>query len=83
MKSISKSKQFDVYSDPRVPFDVATWARGHRFDVTAVGMTKKLVKLDDLKNKLAKLEDEIEQEEIALQTMVDQAKGKMEVAHGV
>ncbi len=74
------SKQFDVYSDMRIPFDVATWMRGHKFNPVSVNVTKQLQSLDDLKLRREKIEREIDAQEENLKDLITQARNKMEEA---
>lgn len=74
LKSISK---MDIYSDMRIPFDIGTWLRGHKFNVTSVAITKKLQECDSISAQIRALEDAQSQAEGELGFLIEEAKLKM------
>lgn len=73
----------DVYSDMRVPFDVATWLRGHRFSPVAVNITRALTEDKDLAERIERLERERTAREQNLRDLIQEARNKMESSNGV
>lgn len=74
--------KLDVYSDLAVPFDIATWCRGHKFSPAAVEIARSLKRRDELRAKLAELESQIEAEEAGLAALVQTAREKMDTSKG-
>jgi hypothetical protein len=80
LKSIAK---MDAFSDMRVPFDVSTWLRKHRYNVTTVAIRKTLAADADLAERIERLEREREAQEGNLRDLIEEARMKMESADGV
>ena len=80
LKSIAK---YDIYSDPRIPFDVSTWLRGHKFNPVAVNITRSLHECETCKAGIAALEQQLEHEEQKLRALIAQAKQRMEDSNGI
>lgn len=76
-------KPFDIYSDHRIPFMVGTWARAHRFNPTAVDLARSLVRLDNMKAQIAKIERDMETEEANLRAVIAKAEERMEALNGI
>lgn len=75
--------KLDVYSALEVPFDVATWARGHRYSPTAVDIAKNLRRKAELRKELEATEKAIEETEATLTTLIEAARDKMGSTQGV
>ena len=63
----------DIYSDMRVPFNVAVWARSHKYDKTAVQITRALLRLKEIKAQIEALEQEADHVEAQMQTLCAEA----------
>ena len=80
LQSIAK---FDAYSDMRVPFDVATWFRQHKFSVPAVNALRCLKEIKAIDEQIAALETKRTQAELGLKMHTDAGRKMMEASHGV
>lgn len=80
LKSIAK---MDIYGTMRVPFDIATWFRGHKFSSEAVAATRHLRRLDEIETQIAALQNEATAVERRLAVTLCDAKKKMEACNGV
>ena len=79
LKSIANDKhKMDLYSDMQVPFEVAVWARAHRFNTTAIGITRSLLRRNQLTAEMDRIEKEREEVEAELRAMCVEAQSKME-----
>ena len=72
----------DIYTTYKIPFEVGTWARGHKFDITAVKMTRKLMKLDQIETQMSVLQKEADaiNDELAKDIIAAMAKLKVQDA---
>lgn len=70
--------KMDIYSDMRVPFDVAAWARGHRFNVVAVNIARDLKALEELRAHRDRLEQQEAEMETRLKSYIDEARVRMQ-----
>lgn len=75
--------RMDVYSVLEVPFDVATWARGHRYSPVAVDIAKNIRNKEELQKGLNALYDAIEKNEASLVALIEVARDKMGSTQGV
>jgi hypothetical protein len=73
----------DVYSDLKVPFEVATWARGHRFNVVAVDIARSIKTLKAIAETRERLETQEEEIEAELRNHIALARKKMETGNGI
>lgn len=80
LQSIAK---FDTYSDMRVPFDVATWFRAHKFSVPAVNALRCLKQIKEIDEQIAALEAKRELAEQGLKIHTDAGRKMMETANAV
>ena len=71
------AEKLDVYSDLRVPFEVAAWARGHKFNVVAVNISRDIKALNKLREDILALEKQEAEMEARLKTYFDEAKTRM------
>jgi hypothetical protein len=72
------SNKFDIYSDMRVPFDVSTWARMHKFSTEAVNLTRALRKHQALEAQMESIQKQIDANTDEIHTAVSSVKTKME-----
>jgi hypothetical protein len=82
VQSIAKPKKFDIYSDMRVPFAVGAWARGHKFDLTAVKLTRALMVLESLQSQQDDLQKRVDKAQQQLTEAIADATAKMEKSDG-
>ena len=68
----------DIYTTHKIPFEIGTWARGHKFDITAVRLSRSLMKIERLHKELAALENQIDAADQELADDVKIARNKME-----
>lgn len=68
----------DIYTTYRIPFEVGTWARGHKFDITAVRLSRALIKIDDIEIQIAALQKQSDKVHEGLAKDIMIARTKME-----
>lgn len=73
----------DVYSDLKVPFEVAVWCRGHKLNVTAVNIARALRGIKSVREQIAELEAQEANTEDALKFFIEEAQRKMENGNGL
>lgn len=76
-------KPMDVYGDLSIPFDVATYCRGHKFTPEAVALTKAIKARDNARLAVIAAEKELDQAEAEVVHAVTRARERMEVTDGV
>ena len=64
----------DIYSTHKVPFNVAVWARGHKFHPTAVQITRDLKSIAKIEEEYTELEQRKERAEQALRNTLARAE---------
>ncbi len=72
----------DIYSNHRISFNAGVWARGHKFNKTAVAMTNKLQLIARLQSDILAIERQLEEEEHNLSELVRQAEEKQREQDG-
>lgn len=80
MQSIAK---FDALSDMRVPFEVAAWARGHKYNPTTVNILRKLSEINSATARMDAAERERDTAEGELRVLCEEAKIKMGASNAV
>lgn len=70
--------KLDEYSDMMVSFDVAAWARGHKFNITAVKLSHELRVREQLIKERDRIQTMIDQSEEAIKKHQDDARVKMQ-----
>lgn len=73
----------DKYSDHRIPFMVGTWARAHKFNPTAVNLSKALEDIDKTRAAIVAKEKELEDKEAHLRALIADAEKRMEALNGI
>lgn len=68
----------DIYTDPRIPFNLGVWARGHKFNVIAVQMTRHLQSITKIDGQIAALQRSKDAEQAALDTTLERARQELE-----
>ena len=71
------TEKLDIYSDMRLPFDVATWCRGHKLNIVAVNISRDLKALDELRAHRDRLEQQEAEMEARLRGFVEEARIRM------
>ncbi len=75
--------KLDIYSDHQIPFMVGTWARAHKFNPTAVALTKTLNDIEAKKIGIRTAELELEMLESKLKQHISDAEEKMGALNGI
>lgn len=75
--------KMDAYSDMQVPFEVATWARAHPYNPTAVNIRRKLEARDALTKTIDTAEAKRDEVECELKTLCEEARLKMGKLNGI
>lgn len=81
--SLQSVAKYDALSDMRIPFEVAAWARGHRFNPVTVNLVRKLREISDLTSTIEQAEKARDKAEAELRSLCETAKQKMECEHAV
>lgn len=68
----------DIYSSYRVPFNLAVWARGHKYHPVAVQITRDLKSIANLEAEMEAIERRKEEAEQALRTTLARAEQQLE-----
>lgn len=79
MSIMSESlKPMDDFADMQVPFDVATFCRGHKFALETVALLKAVRMKNARTEAMRRAEVELENSETSLKAAVDAARRRME-----
>lgn len=77
------AEKMDVYSDCRVPFDVAAYCRGHKFSPQAVTLARAVRTRDELYKQFLDLEAQIDNQDGVVTAAIAKVREKMEASNGV
>lgn len=80
LKSIAK---MDIYSDMRIPLDVAIWARSHKFNVGATKLTRAIQRVNQAQLALSQAQQSMEDAEEQLRAACAEIKVNVEAEHAV
>lgn len=72
------SPKMDVYSDHMVPFDLAAWCRGRKFNPKAVALAKALNEKETARAGVLAAERRLDASEAAVKAAVAELQGHIE-----
>ncbi len=73
----------DIYSDHRIPFMIGTWARAHKFNTTAVSLSRTVTAIREKEAAIKRAEHDLAALEQTLAAHIANAEDKMGALNGI